>query len=114
MKDLHALAGEARAAAWELAACPLEKRNAALAAMADTLLEDQALIFQANQADLQRAREEGLAAPLAQRLRFGEEKLRAVVEGLRALLALPDPIGRTTLSLSLIHISHCNRMFFPV
>ena len=29
MKDLHALAREARAAAWELAACPLEKRNAA-------------------------------------------------------------------------------------
>ena len=24
MKDLHALAREARAAAWELAACPLE------------------------------------------------------------------------------------------
>ncbi len=34
MKDLHALAGQARAAAWELAACPIEKRNAALLAMA--------------------------------------------------------------------------------
>ena len=42
MKDLHALAREARAAAWELAACPLEKRNAALNAMAETLLEDRA------------------------------------------------------------------------
>ena len=39
MKDLHALAREARAAAWELAACSLEKRNAALTAMAETLLE---------------------------------------------------------------------------
>ena len=46
MKDLHALARETRAAAWELAACPLEKRNAALNAMAETLLEDRAEIFQ--------------------------------------------------------------------
>ncbi len=114
MKDLHALAREARAAAWELAACSLEKRNAALAAMADTLLEDQALIFQANQADLQRAREEGLAAPLAQRLRFGEEKLRAVVEGLRALMALPDPIGRTTLSRELTPGLNLYRVTCPI
>ena len=67
MKDLHALAREARAAAWELAACPLEKRNAALNAMAETLLEDRAEIFQANQEDLRRAQEEGLAAPLVKR-----------------------------------------------
>lgn len=64
MKDLHALAREARAAAWELAACPLEKRNAALNAMAETLLEDRAEIFQANQEDLPaRPRRKGWPRP---------------------------------------------------
>ena len=114
MKDLHALAREARAAAWELAACPLEKRNAALNAMAETLLEDRAEIFQANQEDLRRAREEGLAAPLVKRLGFGEEKLNAVVEGLRALCALPDPIGRTTLSRELTPGLNLYRVTCPI
>ena len=114
MKDLHALAREARAAAWELAACPLEKRNAALNAMAETLLEDRAEIFQANQEDLRRAQEEGLAAPLVKRLGFGEEKLNAVVEGLRALCALPDPIGRTTLSRELTPGLNLYRVTCPI
>lgn len=92
MKDLHALAREARAAAWELAACPLEKRNAALNAMAETLLEDRAEIFQANQEDLPaRPRREGLAAPPGEAPGLWGEKLNAVVEGLRALCALPTP-----------------------
>ena len=114
MKDLHPLAREARAAAWELAACPLEKRNAALNAMAETLLEDRAEIFQANQEDLRRAQEEGLAAPLVKRLGFEEEKLNAVVEGLRALCALPDPIGRTTLSRELTPGLNLYRVTCPI
>lgn len=114
MKDLHALAREARAAAWELAACSLEKRNAALTAMAETLLEDREDIFRANREDLQRAREEGLAAPLVKRLGFGEEKLNAVVEGLRALCALPDPIGQTTLSRELTPGLNLYRVTCPI
>ncbi len=96
--DLHQMAGQAREAAWTLAAVSCEKRNGALHAMADCLAEDQAAIFAANERDVARAKEEGLAAPLVGRLHFGKEKLQQVTDGLKALASLPDPIGQTTLA----------------
>lgn len=96
--DLHQMAGQAREAAWTLAAVSCEKRNEALLAMADCLAEDQAAIFAANERDVARAKEEGLAAPLVGRLHFGKEKLQQVTDGLKALASLPDPIGQTTLA----------------
>ncbi len=98
MKDLHMMAQQARAAAWELAASGLEARNRALMEMARELEAHREDIFAANEADLADARASQLAAPLLGRLKFGEEKLRQVLDGLRSLTSLPDPIGRTTLS----------------
>ena len=83
MNDLHEMAANSREAAWTLAASSLETRNAALLRMAEVLENHQA---------------DGLAAPLLGRLKFREEKLRAVTGGLRALAALPDPIGATTMT----------------
>lgn len=98
MNDLHEMAANSREAAWTLAASSLETRNAALLRMAETLENHQADIFAANAADLHQAEADGLAAPLLGRLKFREEKLRAVTDGLRALAALPDPIGATTMT----------------
>ena len=92
MNDLHEMAANSREAAWTLAASSLETRNAALLRMAETLENHQADIFAANAADIHQAEADGLAAPLLGRLKFREEKLRAVTDGLRALAALPDPI----------------------
>ena len=98
MNDLHEMAANSREAAWTLAASSLETRNAALLRMAETLENHQADIFAANAADIHQAEADGLAAPLLGRLKFREEKLRAVTDGLRALAALPDPIGATTMT----------------
>lgn len=96
--DLHRMAALARDAAWTLAASDGEARNRALEMMARRLREKRAEIFTANEADMAQARQEQLAAPLLSRLRFGEEKLRQVTDGLEALVRLPDPIGETTLA----------------
>ena len=98
MNDLHEMAANSREAAWTLAASSLETRNAALLRMAETLENHQADIFAANAADIHQAEADGMAAPLLGRLKFREEKLRAVMDGLRALAALPDPIGATTMT----------------
>ena len=98
MNDLHEMAANSREAAWTLAASSLETRNAALLRMAEVLENHQADIFAANAADIHQAEADGLAAPLLGRLKFREEKLRAVTDGLRALAALPDPIGATTMT----------------
>lgn len=98
MSDLHRMATRAREAAWQLASAPLERRNAALEAMIEALWAAKETICAANEADRAQARETGLAAPLLSRLTFDEAKLRQVTEGLRALTALPDPVGETTLA----------------
>lgn len=95
--DLHQMAKLSRQAAWVLAATDANARNAALLAMADALEKHKAAIFAANEQDVEDAKRDALAAPLLGRLRFGEEKLRQVTEGLHALAKLPDPIGQTTL-----------------
>lgn len=98
MNDLHEMAAKSREAAWTLAASALKTRNAALLRMAEVLENHQADIFAANAADIHQAEADGLAAPLLGRLKFREEKLRAVTDGLRALADLPDPIGTTTMT----------------
>ena len=114
MKDLHMMAQQARAAAWELAASGLEARNRALMEMARELEARREDIFAANEADLADARSSQLAAPLLGRLKFGEEKLRQVLDGLRSLTSLPDPIGRTTLSRELTEGLKLYRVTCPI
>ena len=114
MKDLHMMAQLARAAAWELAASGLEARNRALTEMARELEARREDIFAANEADLADARSSQLAAPLLGRLKFGEEKLRQVLDGLRSLTSLPDPIGRTTLSRELTEGLKLYRVTCPI
>ena len=114
MKDLHMMAQLARAAAWELAASGLEARNRALMEMARELEARREDIFAANEADLADARSSQLAAPLLGRLKFGEEKLRQVLDGLRSLTSLPDPIGRTTLSRELTEGLKLYRVTCPI
>ena len=78
----------------KMAVTTLEERNHALTAIVDALLADKEEIFKANQEDLERAKEQGLQAPVLKRLKFQEEKLQEVVKGIRDLITLPDPLGK--------------------
>ena len=51
-----------------------------------------------SEADLAAAEGENLAGPLLKRLKFDEKKLKDVLDGLDSLIALPDPLGKTTLA----------------
>lgn len=68
-------------------------RNAGLEAIAVALQARSAEIAQANSADLERAEESGLAAPLYKRLTFDEKKLAHTVTGVRSVGELSDPVG---------------------
>lgn len=95
--NVNELARAARAAAGPLSRTPNEARNAALSAMAAGLRAHAEEIFAANREDLAAAAAEGLDAPLAARLSFDERKLAGLLDGLAALAALPDPVGRRQL-----------------
>lgn len=93
--DIQTIAAQAKTAAIRMAALDTELKNRALADIADALETRKTDILTANQADLARSRGEHLAAPLLKRLNFDDGKIAEACEGLRSVVRLPDPVGRT-------------------
>ena len=70
-----------------------KEKNAALAAMADALLASKDEILKANELDLEKAK--GMISDvMLDRLRLTDERLTGMANGIRALIDLPDPVGR--------------------
>lgn len=82
----------ARAAGYRLAAASSAAKDAALERIAANLEARRGAILAANRADLEQAAAGGVAPPLIERLGL-EKKFAGVVEGVRQLRALPDPVG---------------------
>ena len=87
------LAGAARQASRRLALLSRADKDAALAAMADALEVASAEIIAANDQDIARGRDHGLAEGLLDRLRLDQPRVSAVAEALRDIAGLPDPVG---------------------
>src|SRR5436305_8530273 len=83
----------ARAAARPLAATPSTVKDAALTAIAEALEARLDEILEANARDLDAGRESGLSAALMDRLALTPERVRGMADGVRAIAALPDPVG---------------------
>lgn len=99
--DIKILSKNAKNAAILLAGVSGDLKNKALEAVAKKLYEKRNEIFEANQQDLERSETEKLGAPLLKRLRFDEKKLNEVVEGIKSLIELENPVGKTLLSTEL-------------
>jgi glutamate-5-semialdehyde dehydrogenase len=85
----------AKAAAHELSALDTATKNAALVAMADSLEQRSGDILAANERDMEAGREAGIHAGLLDRLELSEERLAVIAADVRAIAALPDPVGET-------------------
>ena len=83
-------------AARSLAITPAEEKNRALLAIADALLRRQEEILAANAADLAAGRASGLGSAMLDRLALTAARMEGIVEGVRQVAALPDPVGVET------------------
>src|SRR4051794_1107717 len=83
----------AKAAARSLAATDSAARDGALLGMAAALEARTGEILEANARDLEAGRESGLSAALMDRLAIDEGRITAMAAGVRAIVALPDPVG---------------------
>jgi glutamate-5-semialdehyde dehydrogenase len=83
----------AKQAAVELGRSATADRDAALERVADLLVERTDEILEANAADLDDERAAGLTAALRDRLTLTPERVVAMADGVRAIVALPDPVG---------------------
>ena len=72
------------------------RKNAALEAIAQAIEARQAEILAANQADMEAARAANMRPALQDRLALDEKRIAGVVDGVRQVAALPDPIGVVT------------------
>ena len=83
----------AREAAHTLATATRSRKDAALHAMADALSKAETTVLEANALDVARAEESGTGAALVDRLRLTADRVAGMVDGLRDLAGLPDPVG---------------------
>jgi glutamate-5-semialdehyde dehydrogenase len=83
----------AKTAARSLAATDSATRDGALLAMADALESRTDEILEANARDLEAGRATGLSAALMDRLALDERRIAGMAAGVRAIVALPDPVG---------------------
>lgn len=76
-----------------LAGLTTEQKNAALAAMADSLVEYTEEILAANALDMEAAK--GTISPVMQdRLLLNAARIEGMADGIRQVISLPDPVGR--------------------
>jgi len=87
------LGERARAASRLMARADTASKNKALAAMADAIDASRAALAEANVQDMQNGREKGLDAAMLDRLELTPARIDGMIEGLRQVAALPDPIG---------------------
>jgi len=86
---------EARDAARELARLDSATKDAALHAMADALEQRSAEILYGNARDMEAGQDAGLHAGLLDRLKLDDGRLANIARDVRAIAALPDPVGET-------------------
>ncbi|GAB2516551.1 glutamate-5-semialdehyde dehydrogenase [Paramicrobacterium agarici] len=85
---------DARRASRALALATGSQREAALEAIAVAIESDVEGILSANERDIVRGRENGLAPGLLDRLRLDENRIAALAESVRHIAALTDPVGQ--------------------
>ena len=92
MRSTHDILVETRAALPALTASR-ERKNTALAAIADRLLAEQDSILAANQLDIEASRDK-YGSVMIDRLTLTPERIAGMAQGVREVAALPDPEGQ--------------------
>ena len=90
---LKEMGQRAKEASYFLGSMGMELKNQGLAAAADELIRRQKEILKANEADIARAKEKGMAPGLVDRLTLTPERIQGIVEGIQQVIGLEDPIG---------------------
>lgn len=93
MTKLQEQGAAAKAAARVLATASTAQKNRALECIAQTLAARQDEWLAANAEDLKAAKADGMRPALLDRLTLDSERIAGIVEGVRQVAALPDPIG---------------------
>ncbi|NDA10671.1 MAG: glutamate-5-semialdehyde dehydrogenase [Verrucomicrobia bacterium] len=93
MSGVRDLALRAKEASRRLAVLSTDEKNTLLLAMADELTARKKEILGANRKDVEAGKTAGLTGALLDRLELTEKRFADMVEGVRQVARLPDPVG---------------------
>lgn len=80
--------------AWEiLKMCRAQEKNEAILKIAETLDAERKAILEANQRDVEAAKERGVKASLVDRLLLNEKRIDSMIESCEVVVKLKDPVG---------------------
>jgi glutamate-5-semialdehyde dehydrogenase len=80
-------------ASWDLYKLPTEKKNKLLECIASQLVLDTKSILKANSIDMKNGKKSGLSNSLLDRLLLDEKRIGHMVEGIKDIIKLKDPVG---------------------
>jgi len=90
---MHGLGRKARVAGREISSTESGKKNLALLKIAEVIENSRDLLIAENKKDLDAGKQNGLDEPVLDRLALTAKGIQAMVEGLKQVAALPDPVG---------------------
>jgi len=90
---IQQIALQAKDASRALSSATTIQKNDALQAIARELESSRKILIEENEKDLKAAKENGLTDAMVDRLRLNHERIDGMVQGLRQLIELPDPVG---------------------
>ena len=93
MTDLEKLCKEAHEARLKVGTLDTDIKNNVLMAAADNLMNYEKEILEANEIDINAAREKGVKESMIDRLSLNHDRLSQMADGLRQIAKLNDPIG---------------------
>ena len=88
------MARKAQSASHDLAILSTAEKNSVLSDVARLLMSEKEYIQIENQKDLAAGREQGLSAAMLDRLELSDKVFESMVDGVREVIGLPDPVGR--------------------
>lgn len=94
--NFNEIAKNSKDASLKMADLTTEIKNNALLKIADELEKNSKEIFLANEKDLKEAKDK-ISQSVFNRLKLDENKLRDMIQGIRDVVNLPEPIGKTLL-----------------
>ncbi|MCJ7778115.1 MAG: glutamate-5-semialdehyde dehydrogenase [Sedimentisphaerales bacterium] len=100
-REVEGIAKSAKSASIQLAVVKTDVKNKALAEIAKALQQRADEIISANKKDLAAAEKNNLPAPLLKRLKFDQNKIAEVCDGIKTLIKLDDPVGKTLTAMEL-------------
>jgi len=90
---MRQLGRQARQASRQIAKASTAQKNAALMAIAEAIDTNRDQLLQANEQDMQAGRDKDLDTALLDRLELNSARIDNMIEGLRQVAALDDPVG---------------------